>query len=59
MTNFSKADYLFCVQENDPFYEPPDSQMLIGAVHMHLRSLAHMIELDDQLPITDFKVCLS
>jgi kinesin family protein 1 len=43
------------LQERDPFYEPPESEVLIGGVHAYLRSLAYMVESDEQLPVTDFK----
>ena len=45
----------FSLQDHDPFYEPPDSEMFIGGVQVYLRSLAYMIESEEQMPITDFK----
>lgn len=48
--------YFFCfLQDRDPFYESPDTEVLIGVVHVYLQSLAYMVEVDEQLPITDFK----
>lgn len=45
-----------CVfQDRDPFYEPPDSEMIIGGVTAYLRSLAYMVESDEQIAIVDFQ----
>ncbi|KAH7700395.1 hypothetical protein AAVH_32485, partial [Aphelenchoides avenae] len=40
-------------RERDPFYEPPDSSVVIGTATVFLQSLAYMVELDEQVPITD------
>ncbi len=45
----------YFLQDRDPFYESPDTEVLIGVVHVYLQSLAYMVEVDEQLPITDFK----
>jgi len=42
-------------KDHDPFFEAPDAEVLIGVVHVYLQSLAYMVEVDEQLPITDFK----
>ncbi|CAH1788618.1 unnamed protein product [Owenia fusiformis] len=42
-------------QDQDPFWEDPDTEVLIGNVHVYLSSLAFMIELEETMPITDFK----
>ena len=44
------------IQEKDPFWEPASSTpVLIGAVHVFLQSLAYMVELEENLVITDYK----
>ena len=43
------------LQENDPFWEDPNSEVLIGTVHIYLQSLAYLIELEESLRISDFK----
>uniref|UniRef100_A0AC35FQ69 Kinesin-like protein unc-104 n=1 Tax=Panagrolaimus sp. PS1159 TaxID=55785 RepID=A0AC35FQ69_9BILA len=40
--------------ERDPFYEPPDSSIILGHATMFLQSLAYMVEAEEQLPIVDF-----
>ena len=40
--------------ERDPFYEPPDSSIILGHSTMFLRSLAYMVEAEEQLSIVDF-----
>jgi len=42
-------------KDRDPFYEPPDSEMIIGGVTAYLRSLAYMVESDEQIAIVDFQ----
>lgn len=34
--------------------ETQDAEVPIGSVNVYLQSLAYMVELDEQLPITDF-----
>uniref|UniRef100_T1ISP8 Kinesin-like protein n=1 Tax=Strigamia maritima TaxID=126957 RepID=T1ISP8_STRMM len=41
--------------ENDPFAESPDTEVHIGSVQVFLQPIAYMIELKDQLRITDYK----
>jgi len=42
-------------RENDPFWEPDDSEVAIGSVHVYLTSLAYLIEVEESLAITDYK----
>ena len=42
-------------QEDDPFWENPETEILIGCVHVYLQSLAYVIEMEENLQITDFK----
>lgn len=44
----------FLFQDRDPFYEPPESEILIGSSTVYLQSLAYLIEHEEQLPIFDF-----
>ena len=43
------------MQENDPFWEDPNTEVLIGTVHAYLQSLSYLIELEETLRISDFK----
>ena len=47
--------FLLSLQENDPFWEDPNADVLIGTVHVYLQSLAYLIELEETLRISDFK----
>ena len=42
-------------QAKDPFWEDPNTDVYIGSVHVYLQSLAYMIELEENLTITDYK----
>lgn len=42
-------------QEKDPFWEPADTELLIGTVHVYLMSLSYLIDIAENLTITDFK----
>ncbi|KAK6165825.1 hypothetical protein SNE40_022663 [Patella caerulea] len=42
-------------KERDPFWEPADTETLIGTVHVYLQSLGYMIELQENLAIADYK----
>lgn len=52
---YFKAKIFPLRQDRDPFFESPESEVPIGTVHVFLQSLAYMVEIDEQLPITDFK----
>uniref|UniRef100_A0A914ZNN9 Kinesin-like protein n=2 Tax=Parascaris univalens TaxID=6257 RepID=A0A914ZNN9_PARUN len=41
-------------EDRDPFYEPPESEILVGSSTVYLQSLAYLIEHEEQLPIFDF-----
>ena len=45
----------FLFKEDDPFWEDPSTEILIGCVHVYLQSLAYMIDMKEKLQITDFK----
>ncbi|ESO84800.1 hypothetical protein LOTGIDRAFT_176099, partial [Lottia gigantea] len=42
-------------QERDPFWEPPETEVLVGTVHVYLQSLGYMIELQENLAIADYR----
>lgn len=52
--NFADGDADYDLPpERDPFYEPPDSAIILGHATMFLQSLAYMVEVDEQIPIID------
>nr|XP_006817089.1 PREDICTED: kinesin-like protein KIF28P-like [Saccoglossus kowalevskii] len=54
--NYMEGDSDWDVEkEKDPFWEPPETEALIGYVHLYLQSLGYMIELEETLSITDYK----
>ncbi|XP_063964719.1 kinesin-like protein KIF28P [Lytechinus pictus] len=54
--NFTDGDKDWDVEQNkDPFWEPPDTEVLIGCVHVYLQSLAYLIEIEELLGIGDFR----
>jgi len=42
-------------QERDPFFESVNTEVQIGSTYVYLRSLAFMMEMEELLPISDFK----
>ncbi|XP_052103729.1 kinesin-like protein KIF28P isoform X1 [Mytilus californianus] len=42
-------------QEKDPFWEPADTELLLGTVHLHLMSVAHKLDSEETLTITNYK----
>ena len=42
-------------QDRDPFWEPSDTEKLIGTCHVLLQSLGFLIDLEEKLVISDFK----
>ncbi|ELU00840.1 hypothetical protein CAPTEDRAFT_171489 [Capitella teleta] len=42
-------------KESDPFWEDPNAEVFLGSVHVYLQSLAYMVELEENLTITDYK----
>ncbi len=46
---------LFWLQELDPFWEDPNTEVHIGSVHVYLQSLAYMMELEESLQVTDYR----
>ncbi|XP_064648285.1 kinesin-like protein KIF28P isoform X2 [Lineus longissimus] len=42
-------------RDQDPFWEPVDTDLLIGSVHVYLQSIGYLIEVEENLTITDFK----
>ncbi|XP_052801903.1 kinesin-like protein KIF28P [Mya arenaria] len=54
--NFAEGDDDWDLpQERDPFWEPADTEKLIGTCHVLLQSLAFNIDLEEKLVISDFK----
>ena len=47
--------WCWCSQENDPFEEDDDTEVLVGSVKVWLGSLAYNIDTRDQLDITDYR----
>ena len=43
-------------QEEDPFWEPTED-VLIGTGNIFLQSLAYALDFDDNITISDYKVC--
>ncbi|BFY98671.1 hypothetical protein BsWGS_01711 [Bradybaena similaris] len=42
-------------KEKDPFWQPHTTPVLIGIAHIYLKSISHLIDMDDSLIIMDFK----
>ena len=42
-------------QNKDPFWEPPETEVRIGCVHVYLQSLAYLIEIEELLGIGDYR----
>jgi len=42
-------------EQNDPFWEAADTEVLIGTVHLFLQSLAFKIDLSETLSISDYR----
>ena len=55
-SGINKYYYRFLCAEKDPFWEPADCKVLIGSVHVFLQSIAYLIDMDENLAITNFKV---
>ncbi|XP_071502786.1 kinesin-like protein KIF28P [Diadema antillarum] len=54
--NFTDGDKYWDVeQDRDPFWEPPDTEVMIGCVHVYLQSLGYLIEIEELLGIGDFR----
>ncbi|KAK2141557.1 hypothetical protein LSH36_1080g00009 [Paralvinella palmiformis] len=54
--NFVDGENISAIAKvDDPFWEDPSTEMLIGCVHVYLQSLAYMIDMKEKLQITDFK----
>ena len=39
----------------DPFWEDPNTEEMIGCVQVYLQALAHVVEYDENLAITDYR----
>lgn len=47
---------MLCIfQDRDPFWEPADIELLLGTVHLHLMSIAHKLDVEENLTITNYK----
>lgn len=53
--NFVDGEKWEVPKEKDPFWEPLDQEELVGVAHVFLQSLSYLIEVEETLPITDFK----
>ena len=54
--NFAEGDPKWDLpKQKDPFWEDPSTEVMIGTVHVYLQSLAYMIELEEQLRISDYR----
>ncbi|XP_066301763.1 kinesin-like protein KIF28 isoform X1 [Branchiostoma lanceolatum] len=54
--NYVEGDANWDVEKDkDPFWEPSDSEVLVGSVHVYLQSLAYLIDLEENLAITDYR----
>ncbi|XP_035688755.1 kinesin-like protein KIF28P [Branchiostoma floridae] len=54
--NYVEGDANWDVEKDkDPFWEPPDTEVLVGSVHVYLQSLAYLVELEENLAITDYR----
>jgi len=53
--NFVEEGSTDVPKEEDAFWEDPDSEVLIGSVHVYIASLAYAVELEEKLQITDFR----
>ncbi|XP_071966233.1 kinesin-like protein KIF28 [Antedon mediterranea] len=42
-------------KENDPFWEPADTEIIVGNAHIYLQPLAYQIELEETVWITDYR----
>jgi hypothetical protein len=42
-------------QDKDPFWEPVETDMHVGSVHVYLQSLGYLIDMDETLQITDYQ----
>ncbi|XP_062517829.1 kinesin-like protein KIF28P isoform X2 [Corticium candelabrum] len=53
--NYVEGEAWDLSEEKDPFHEDPETDMMIGSVHVYLASLTYMIELEEYLVINDYK----
>ncbi|CAG5132776.1 unnamed protein product, partial [Candidula unifasciata] len=42
-------------KEKDPFWQSHKTPVLVGTAHVYLKSVAHLVDMDDSLIIMDFK----
>lgn len=52
--DFMSIGYLEVSLENDPFYDPPEEQ-LIGRALIYLDPLSYLLEVEEATPIIDYK----
>lgn len=53
--NYAEGEDWKVSQDKDPFEEDPNAETHIGSVKVWLKSLAYLIEIKEQLEVTDFK----
>ena len=44
----------FASQEDDPFYDPPEDQLL-GAAHIQLEAIRYLLDVNEATPLVDYK----
>ena len=52
--SFFLFEFFLRLQDKDPFYDDYDSDFHIGSIKVWLKSLAYMIDMKEQLEITNF-----
>lgn len=53
--DYEDGDDWHVPDEKDPFTESPDAETLIGCVEVSMQSLGYMLDMREQLSITDFR----
>ena len=46
--------WLLFLQEADPFWEPPDTEVTVGIALIPLNYLAHMVEMEDHITVLNY-----
>uniref|UniRef100_A0A1I8IKH8 Kinesin-like protein 6 n=1 Tax=Macrostomum lignano TaxID=282301 RepID=A0A1I8IKH8_9PLAT len=53
--NYTEGADWELAKEKDPFWDPPDTPIIIGTIHVYLQSLAYLIEVSESFNVTDFR----
>ena len=43
-----------CPQDEDPFWEPPDTEVIVGIALVPLNYLSHVVELEDHVTVLNY-----